>query len=90
MGEKTHGGQTLGADKKSTAEMKWTDFSQGQRTAIKVLALTEFAVKIVMLRDIKRRPASQIRGPKLAWRAAAAVNTLGPLSYFLFGRRKDK
>jgi phospholipase D-like protein len=66
----------------------WSDLSEGQRNAIKVLALTEFTLKILMLIDIRRRPASQIRGPKAAWRAAAAVNTIGPVSYFLFGRRK--
>ena len=67
---------------------KWSDLSAGTRNAIKVLAVSEFALKILMLIDIKRRPASQIRGPKAAWRLAAAVNTIGPVSYFLFGRRK--
>jgi hypothetical protein len=69
------------------AEKMWSGLSDGQRTAIKVLALAELTLKIAMLVDIKRRPASQIRGPKGAWRAAAAVNTIGPVSYFLFGRR---
>jgi hypothetical protein len=71
------------ADKK-----KWSDLSDAQKNAIKILALAELTLKIAMLIDIRRRPASQIRGPKNAWRAAAAVNTLGPVSYFAFGRRK--
>jgi len=66
----------------------WNDLSEAQRTAVKVLAAAELALKIVMLIDIRRRPASQIRGPKAAWRAAAAVNLIGPLSYFAFGRRR--
>ncbi|HXW44440.1 MAG TPA: PLDc N-terminal domain-containing protein [Streptosporangiaceae bacterium] len=66
----------------------WSDLSDGQRTAIKVLAIGELALKVAMLIDIRRRPASQIRGPKVAWRAAAAVNLIGPLSYFAFGRRR--
>jgi hypothetical protein len=78
------------ADKTQLAEKKWNDLSPGQRNAIKILALAELSLKIAMLIDIKRRPASQIRGPKNAWRAAAAVNTLGPVSYFAFGRRKDQ
>lgn len=73
---------------KKMAEKKWSDLSQGQRNAIKIAALAELTLKIAMLIDIRRRPASEIRGPKGAWRAAAAVNTLGPVSYFLFGRRK--
>jgi hypothetical protein len=72
------------------ADLKWRDLSDGQRNAIKILALAEFTLKIAMLIDIRRRPASQIRGPKRAWRAAAAVNTIGPVSYFAFGRRRSK
>jgi hypothetical protein len=75
---------------KSLAEKKWSDLSEGQRNAIKVLALAELTLKIAMLVDIRRRPPSQIRGPKRLWRAAAAVNTLGPVSYFAFGRRHQK
>jgi hypothetical protein len=71
------------------AAKKWSDLSAGQRTAIKILAVGELVLKIAMLVDIKRRPASQIRGPKRAWRAAAAINTLGPVSYFAFGRRRS-
>jgi hypothetical protein len=70
------------------AEKSWRDLSEGQRTLIKVLALCELTLKIAMLVDIRRRPASQIRGSKRAWRAAAAINTLGPVSYFAFGRRR--
>ena len=38
--------------------------------------------------DIKRRPAEEIRGPKAMWRAAMAVNLIGPVSYFVVGRRR--
>ena len=40
--------------------------------------------------DIRRRPASEIRGPKWAWLAALVVNSAGviPISYFVFGRRR--
>lgn len=67
---------------------KWSDLTAAQRGAITILAVTELIAKIVMLADIRRRPANLIRGPKRLWRAAAAVNTLGPLAYFTFGRRK--
>jgi hypothetical protein len=38
-------------------------------------------------RDIRRRPAQQIRGSKTLWRILSAVNTLGSVSYWLIGRR---
>jgi hypothetical protein len=72
------------------SDRKWNDLSAGQRNAIKILALGELTLKIAMLVDIQRRPASQIRGPKGAWRAAAVVNLLGPVSYFAFGRRRAR
>lgn len=64
------------------------NLTEGQRTALMILGACELALKIAMLIDIKRRPAEQIRGPKRAWRAAAAINGIGPVSYFVFGRRR--
>ena len=37
--------------------------------------------------DIQRRPAAQVRGSKALWRLACLTNTVGPLSYFRWGRR---
>jgi hypothetical protein len=37
-------------------------------------------------RDIQRRAADEIHGPKLAWRAAS-LNALGALAYLALGRR---
>jgi len=38
-------------------------------------------------RDIRQRPAQQIRGSKGLWRLLSAVNTLGTVAYWLIGRR---
>jgi hypothetical protein len=38
-------------------------------------------------RDIRQRPAQQIRGSKGLWRVLSAVNTLGSASYWLIGRQ---
>jgi hypothetical protein len=38
-------------------------------------------------RDIRQRPARQVRGSKALWRVLSAVNTLGSVSYWLIGRR---
>ena len=50
------------------------------------------AVRVAALIDIKRRPASQIRGRKRVWAVAVAlINSAGalPISYFVFGRRRQ-
>lgn len=39
-------------------------------------------------RDLGRRPASQIRGKKVVWRVVSALNTLGSVGYWVFGRRR--
>jgi phospholipase D-like protein len=62
-------------------------FSPRQRAAILTLAATELALKVAAARDIARRPAAQVRGPKVLWRMALLVNTFGPLGYFAWGRR---
>jgi hypothetical protein len=39
--------------------------------------------------SIHRTSAERIRGPKLWWRLACLTNTVGPLAYFRWGRRKQ-
>ena len=69
---------------------RWSDLSPGTRRLIIVTAVAESIIKGAALIDIKRRPASQIRGPKWLWvPVIIVVNSAGlvPMSYFLFGRR---
>ena len=53
-------------------------------------AAVETVLKLIMLVDLRRRPASQVRGSKRVWTAASVINSAGlvPLGYFLFGRRR--
>jgi hypothetical protein len=39
-------------------------------------------------RDIRHRPANQLRGSKRLWRVVSALNTLGAGAYWLAGRRE--
>ena len=69
---------------------RWSDLSDRSRRLIIAAAITEAVLKTGVLIDLKRRPASQIRGSKRMWIVAAVlVNSagVGPLSYFAFGRR---
>jgi hypothetical protein len=72
------------------ATRKWSDLSGRTRKLIIATAVAESMLKAAALIDIKRRPASQIRGPKWLWApVVAVVNSAGvvPISYFVFGRR---
>jgi hypothetical protein len=69
---------------------KWSDLSERTRQLIIVTAVAESMLKAAALIDIKRRPASQIRGPKWLWAPVVAIiNSAGlvPITYFVFGRR---
>ncbi len=57
------------------------------RVAIWILLAFELALIAATERDIERRPAEGIRGPKLLWRVIATQNVVGPAAYFGFGRR---
>jgi hypothetical protein len=75
------------------ARRKWSDLSGRTRTLIITVAVADGILKAVALIDIKRRPASQIRGPKWVWApVVTVVNSAGvvPISYFVFGRRQKR
>jgi hypothetical protein len=57
------------------------------RRAVWALLAVEVVVIAVVERDIHRRPAEQIRGPKLLWRVVATQNLVGPAAYLGLGRR---
>lgn len=66
----------------------WRELSRAQRISAIVGAIVQTTLMVAALRDLRRRPATAIRGPKWAWTVAAFVNFVGPLSYFLFGRKR--
>lgn len=68
---------------------RWSDLSPRNRKLIVAAAVVEGGLKAAVLVDLKRRPASQIRGSKQLWAAAMLVNSAGvlPLAYFVYGLR---
>jgi hypothetical protein len=72
----------------ATRERKrWSDFSRRQQTAIVVGASAELVMTTIALRDLARRPTSQVRGYKPLWALTFVVQPVGPIIYFLVGRR---
>jgi hypothetical protein len=67
---------------------RWGDLSSTQRKAVVLSGIVQLGLLAAALADIYRRPAREIRGPKRLWAAVAFVNFVGPISYFLFGRRR--
>jgi len=69
---------------------RWSDFSPRTRKLIIAVGIAETALKGAVLVDLRRRPASEVRGSRRMWTAAMLVNSAGliPLLYFAFGRRR--
>jgi hypothetical protein len=68
---------------------RWGKLSPRTRWLLASSAAAETGLKVAVLLDLRRRPASQIRGPKWLWAGSMIVNSAGliPISYFVFGRR---
>ena len=71
----------------SRRNKRWSDFSPQQQRAIVVGAIAELLMTAIALRDLKRRSPAQVRGPKLLWVLTCVVQPIGPILYFLVGRR---
>lgn len=73
---------------------KVLDFYRRLSPAGRVGAWIAFFVELVLIiaaeRDIHRRPAEEIRGPKVLWRAIAMQNVVGPAAYFTLGRKRSQ
>jgi hypothetical protein len=60
------------------------------RRAVWALLGIELVIIAAAERDIQRRPAERIRGPKLLWRVVATQNLIGPAAYLCLGRRRTR
>jgi hypothetical protein len=69
------------------AKKKWKDLSPRQKRGIVLGGTVQIGLHSAALLDIYRRPKEQIRGDKRLWTLATFVNFVGPISYFLFGRK---
>jgi hypothetical protein len=67
-------------------KVKWSDLTSTQQRLIAVAGAAEVVLTTVAMRDLHRRPASAVRGPKLLWRLACVVQPVGPLAYLVVGR----
>ena len=62
--------------------------TEQQKRILGVAIVVHALVVLVTLRDLRRRPAAAVRGPKWVWGMAATLNTSGSVAYWLVGRRR--
>jgi len=72
------------------AGQKFGNLSKRSRRLLIVAVIADASLKVAVLVDIKRRPASEIRGSKWKWAVALVPGTFGiaQLAYFALGRRR--
>ena len=66
----------------------WKEMSPAARAGMIVVGIAQVSLLLAAQRDISRRPAELINGPKGAWRLASFLNFIGPIGYFTFGRKR--
>lgn len=67
---------------------RWSDMSPGQRAATIAGSVVQVTLLAAALWDISHRPDGAINGSKKAWTAVSFVNFIGPIAYFMFGRKR--
>ncbi|MGB7237509.1 MAG: PLD nuclease N-terminal domain-containing protein [Rhodococcus sp. (in: high G+C Gram-positive bacteria)] len=66
----------------------WNEMCRRDRSVVLVLAAIQFALAAAAWADLARRGRDQILGSKRIWALVICVNFVGPLAYFVFGRRR--
>ena len=69
------------------SKKKWSDLSPRAKTVILTLASVQLSLAATAGADLASRPAGQVNGSKAKWAAIIAINLVGPLAYFRWGRR---
>jgi hypothetical protein len=70
------------------AGQQWASMgSRQKRIALVALVLAEVGLAALTWRDLRRRPADEIRGSKRLWRIVSTINPGNSVAYWLIGRK---
>ena len=67
---------------------QWQNFTDRQKRGIVLLGALQITLLVAALIDIRRRPADAINGSKRLWTAVVFINGIGPIAYFVVGRKR--
>jgi hypothetical protein len=68
-------------------KQSWSELSGGKKVLVVVLSLAQISLTVAGYRDLAKRSADEVEGPKLAWGVAMLANWVGPITYFAKGRK---
>jgi hypothetical protein len=70
------------------ANKRWRDLTTTQKAGIVLLGTIQNALLVAALTDLRRRSPDGINGSKKLWTALAFVTFIGPITYFVFWRKR--
>ena len=68
------------------ARRRWRDYSPAERASLVALGALEVGLAAAAWADLARRDQAEVRGRKWVWALVIAINIVGPLAYFRWGR----
>ena len=69
-------------------QKQWNDLTDTQKRGLLLLGVLQLMLLAAALIDIRRRNADAINGSKRLWTMVVFINFIGPIAYFLFGRKR--
>jgi len=84
--------ETTPNDQATKQLSRWKGFSPAAKPRVTVPGIVQAVINLLLIiwavRDLRRRSASEINGNKKVWMLAAFAPPVGPIVYFLFGRKR--
>lgn len=71
------------------APKRWKRSSPTMKAPAVAQRMIQLALMIWAVRDIRRRRDDEINGNRKVWTLAAFAPPIGPIAYFLFGRKRN-
>jgi hypothetical protein len=68
------------------ASRTWSELTPRQQAAVLTLGSVQLSLAATAWTQLARTPAPLVRGRKLVWAAVIAVNWIGPVAWFRWGR----
>lgn len=70
------------------AGRRWAQLSPAQRAGIVALGTLQVSLATRAWWQLARTPPDRVNGARPLWAAVIAVNVVGPLAWFRWGRRR--
>ena len=76
---------------KSCERKRWEELSPCVKSTIVVVGFTQVFLLVAALIDLRKRSPQEITGgDKRIWSVVVFINYIGPIAYFLFGRKRTE